>query len=791
MKKGKRITAVIVTLAIIVGAVAGGIAIAGRITRSGPVPVVPASALNYGGWYGGEGSEGYVTGDVVQNVYVTSAETIDEVVVEEGQPVKEGDILIRYDGEKTALALEKAQLGLDQIKLHIRVAEQNVDTLNRIHPVSYDDGGGDDYWDWPDEPEEEPYKPVLYRKLTAKSKAYNAKDEDAGTEYNPLRFLCADGCVVEASFIRGMKTKAEEEPVYFVLEVREDDDWEGMLLRSWTESAEELPDVDDDWTALLQLKDTDPDLKPDEPEDDPEPEDDEVRKLRKEIEELEQQIEEQKQKIRNLEEELEEERGRKEPGPEDDPDELRKQIEKLEEKIKTLEEELEEARRQPTPEPGEDTAELQRKIQELEEQIRVLEEELEEARQHSGDPTPTPGEDPAELKKQIEELNAQIADLNGQLQAAREASAADQSTIADLRSKIGELEAEIERLKEEIEHGGDDTPGTAGSPDRADTGDVTKLRAEAAGTAVPVRGVAVISGPVLTVDTSAFALAVPEGNMPKAVFMSEGDEYSSMPDPSSVGLIPSNAEYTAEELADARREAAETLRDYQLDLREAELKFRDAERAANEGVVRASMDGVVQRVGDPENPGASGPFITVSPSEGLFVKGGLSENRLDSVKIGDPVMIMSWETGESFEGKITEISPYPDKSGMFGWGDNSASYYPFIVNVSGDAQLADGSWVQLTLPTNTAAQPGEEDGSEELSLWKAFILEENGHRYVYKRGEDGKLVKTEIRTGKKSGEGYVIESGVDQSDFLAFPYAKNVKEGAETREASVDELYTM
>ena len=50
-----------------------------------------------------------------------------------------------------------------------------------------------------------------------------------------------------------------------------------------------------------------------------------------------------------------------------------------------------------------------------------------------------------------------------------------------------------------------------------------------------------------------------------------------------------------------------------------------------------------------------------------------------------------------------------------------------------------------------------------------------------------------IRNSKSStsfsDSGYEILDGQSESDWIAFPYGKNVKEGAKTREASYNELY--
>ena len=77
-----------------------------------------------------------------------------------------------------------------------------------------------------------------------------------------------------------------------------------------------------------------------------------------------------------------------------------------------------------------------------------------------------------------------------------------------------------------------------------------------------------------------------------------------------------------------------------------------------------------------------------------------------------------------------------------------------------------------------------------MFLYSAFIREENGKMYVMKRGEDGLLMKQYIEIGKISGEGYEILSGVTTDDYLAFPYGKEVKEGAKTREGTLSDIYS-
>ena len=60
------------------------------------------------------------------------------------------------------------------------------------------------------------------------------------------------------------------------------------------------------------------------------------------------------------------------------------------------------------------------------------------------------------------------------------------------------------------------------------------------------------------------------------------------------------------------------------------------------------------------------------------------------------------------------------------------------------------------------------------------------------QGEDGKLKKQQVVTGRRIS-GYAIEivSGLTQDDRIAFPYGKDVVEGAATKEVDMLEAAYM
>ena len=115
-------------------------------------------------------------------------------------------------------------------------------------------------------------------------------------------------------------------------------------------------------------------------------------------------------------------------------------------------------------------------------------------------------------------------------------------------------------------------------------------------------------------------------------------------------------------------------------------------------------------------------------------------------------------------------------------GNTNSSYYPVYIQLDDSGNLTDQSSVSVEL------QSDEEQS--DLYLESGFILKENGKSYVYVQGEDGKLEKRQVTIGKSLGGYYTqIKSGLTGDDWIAFPYGKNVKEGAATQQADTSELW--
>ena len=688
MKK-KRILAVSLSLVLAAGAAAGicgGVGAAGRK----PVLVVSASELNQGGYYGsGITMEGMVTSDVSQDIYLQDTQTVSRVLVREGDPVRQGDVLLEYDTTQTRLNLEREKLNREQILLNIQGAEQKLKTLKNTKPVSKDPGtdpGMEIPWeDFPEEPE----IPEVSEPAQDPERTFQVTLEKNGRGDQDFPVLT----IPRGVSLRDYLDSAEEkEWKQFVPSAR------GYVFGGWYQEPDcILPyDMDAPVTEDTVLY---------------------ARWIRQYGAEVLQELTDQAVPYNRPEE------GEPEAGT------------------------LLNPYRYLAAEGAVVCPSFMNRVKE--EAGKALQE----------DPQ-------AHIYFALEVYEGDS--LSGSLKGFWLQDAARLAGREFPENWRGILRGESGTLEEILL-----TPTEPPVPEPAEPSSVFEKPAGAGASLRTFR------------RTGAVAFAADMDFGAETISLSAETEPQ---DGSSLGLLPEGGTYTKEELAEAVQRQEERLADLRLDLKQSELKIRSTEKAVEEGAVLAKISGVVKKAGDPSNPPGDGSaFLQVASTEGMYIRGGISELLLDQIREGDLVNVSAGQSGTCCQAEIREISPYPDESGMFSgiYGAVSASMYPFIAYVSeGGDTLISQEWVQMD-----AAGSGMEQPSDALYLWKAFILEEEGRQYVYLRDEKGKLRKREITTGRRVGEGCEVLSGVSWEDWLAFPYGKEVRNGASTREGAMSELY--
>ena len=258
---------------------------------------------------------------------------------------------------------------------------------------------------------------------------------------------------------------------------------------------------------------------------------------------------------------------------------------------------------------------------------------------------------------------------------------------------------------------------------------------------------------------------------------SSPDQEDTTPDPGPF--------YTLAEIVQMKEEQQKKILDVKYQIKIAEAEYDIAQREANDGSVKAQVDGkVVSILTEEEARAQKAPIIKVSGGGGYTLVGSISELNRDKLAIGSEVNITDYRNGTACMGTVQSIGDYPVSTGGYYYGDGNpnASSYPFTVFVDESEDLVPGYYVDM--------QYSLTDSVEGIYLSKPFVRTEKGRNYVYVRGENGRLEQRDVVTGKIVwGSYYQILSGVTAEDYVAFPYGKNVKAGASTEISDYRTLY--
>jgi len=256
-------------------------------------------------------------------------------------------------------------------------------------------------------------------------------------------------------------------------------------------------------------------------------------------------------------------------------------------------------------------------------------------------------------------------------------------------------------------------------------------------------------------------------------------------DPTDPDMPDPGSGYTAAQLAQMRAEQEKTIKETKFKIKMAEADYKIMQTEMSDGNVYAEFDGkVVSVLSEDEAKTQNQPVIKVSGGGGFYIQGSVSELEKDKMQIGQEVTVNDWNTGMTYTGKIVSMGDFPTNSdGWNGSGNPNVSYYPFTVFVDETADLQAGMYVNI--------QYSSAESENGIYLENPFIRTENGQSYVCVQGAGGKLEKRFVTTGKALWGSYTeIRSGLTVDDLIAFPYGKNLKEGAPTVESDVSDLYS-
>lgn len=237
--------------------------------------------------------------------------------------------------------------------------------------------------------------------------------------------------------------------------------------------------------------------------------------------------------------------------------------------------------------------------------------------------------------------------------------------------------------------------------------------------------------------------------------------------------------YTEIELAKAIRDKKQELKTLDLGLKKAQLSLSENKALLNDGVIRAKRNGIVRNIKKTSDSLQDGnTFLEVAGGQGTYIKGSISELMLNQIKVGDTISAYCWTSGETFDAKIQSIDTVPSSNSNYnGSGNPNVSYYDFEAYAKDASKIQAGEYLELTF--NSAG-----DTTSSIWLSKAYVKQE-GNKYYVLKDVHGKLKKQYVTVGKIVwGDTMEIKDGLSDTDYIAFAYSKNAKEGVKTQKSS-------
>ena len=125
----KTLLIIFLSLAAVAG-IAAGVLVYLR-TNSGEVNVYPVKDILFNdSWVSQAETQGRITADRIQSVYISSSQIVKEIYVKEGDRVEVGDPLISYDTTLTDMQLKRQEIKIQQLDLEIKQAQRQLNIIN-------------------------------------------------------------------------------------------------------------------------------------------------------------------------------------------------------------------------------------------------------------------------------------------------------------------------------------------------------------------------------------------------------------------------------------------------------------------------------------------------------------------------------------------------------------------------------------------------------------------------------------------------------------------------------------
>jgi uncharacterized repeat protein (TIGR02543 family) len=191
---------------------------------------------------------------------------------------------------------------------------------------------------------------------------------------------------------------------------------------------------------------------------------------------------------------------------------------------------------------------------------------------------------------------------------------------------------------------------------------------------------------------------------------------------------------------------------------------------AQNGTVYSTFSGVVSVLNPQARPGET--LLEVRGGSGKnVIRCLVAETELTKYPVGTELTGYSYDIGDNVTARVTYVGNMPLTDSYSNGGNPNSSGYIMLLEAVGDVELPLYSYVEFT-----SFEPLSKTGA--IYLYEAFVREIDGQDCIF-IVRDGFLKKVQVHTGRRTME-YIelVGSDLTQDDLIAFPYGKNVRDGA-------------
>ena len=206
-------------------------------------------------------------------------------------------------------------------------------------------------------------------------------------------------------------------------------------------------------------------------------------------------------------------------------------------------------------------------------------------------------------------------------------------------------------------------------------------------------------------------------------------------------------------------------------LESIQVQMDNLNKSIGDCAVTSPMSGVISKRGVEVGGFASqaSPAYTIMDLSTIKVEVGVSEQAVNTIKIGDKVQVlMTAASEEPLTGTVTTIAPAVSQTGMY-----AVSVH--MDNSKGKIKVGMLAEVSFTM----------ESSSNAIVLPVSAVIEKEEEVYVY-IVEDGKAKKTPVTTGIESGETIEITSGLADGMQIVTKGQTYVSDGEAVNVVAID-----